>query len=615
MRSDLLSLGEQEFIALANRGLYKRACKELRKGGFQLTYGADGTVELRQGSRLTRLAPGLALSETECSCGSTGLCYHRLLAILAYQAEQAQPTESKDWCPGDFSDDMLKEEAGRSVWRRAALSRSRGLTVELSRGEKPVAFLPTCQVTFLVPDDIHYARCDCAEQGLCEHIVLAVWAFRKEGTRVSFEAGGELDFDFGEAHRLVESLLRIGVEATDERVVASLLTESADLKEQGLLWPSDILSELAEQLRAYQERTALYSSEDYARLLVEWWARTRASGPRSDLLGVGESAETLLEQVGLTCLGVRLWNSESLSWAEAFLAEPNTGVVTVLSQRWSNFLVGPEFAVKRMGQPLTLGKLATSRLVTEAARRQANRLLHLGRSRLGRTSLFHDNGDWGGRFREPLFVNDFEILAKRLREREPWLFRARVVAEDIHVFPVAAVTDLCYAPGSQTLFAQISDEKGNRALLYYPHSSAESGGVSAWFRMLGGECSFLSGAVDLQGGRLRIRPLSVVADGQVFCPALMPDQALPAELPFRVEEEAERPDERAWSVLSSIAHRGLSFRAGSSWEDLLQLAERLENEGLTALAATLSRLHRSGEPEAWWLGGLRCLLQGVFREA
>ena len=615
MRADLLSLGEQELIALANRGLYKRACKELEKGGFEVTCAPDGTVELRQGERVTRLASGSALSDTDCTCGAAGLCYHRLLAVLAYQAEQAQAGELKVWCPGDFSDHELKEAAGRSAWRRAVLSRNKGLTVELTRGEKPVAFLPTCQVAFLVPEDIHYARCDCAEQGLCEHVVLAVWAFRCEGKRVSFEAQGELDVDFQEAHRVVETLLRTGLESTDEKVVKSLLIESADLKEQGLLWPSDILSELAEQLKAYQERTALYSSEDYARLLVEWWARTRASGSAGQLLGMGESVETPLEQVGLTCLGVRLWNSDSLSWAQTFLADPKSGVVTVLSNNWNDFLVGSEFASKRIGGQLTLGKLATSRLVTEAARRQANRQLHLGRSRLGKTSLFTDTGDWGNRFREPLLVNDFEVLAGHLREREPWLFRARVMAEDVHVFKIAEVTELCYAPGSQTLFAQLADEKGNRALLHYPHSSAESGGVSAWQRLLCGECTFLSGTVDLHQGVLRVRPLSVVAEGQVYCPALMPDEVLPTELSLIVEEEAEPLEERVWNLCVSIAHRGLSFGAGGSSEEMSRLAERLSSAGFSRLAGDLSTLQRDGDPEAWWSGALRCLLQGLFRDS
>ena len=40
-----------------------------------------------------------------------------------------------------------------------------GLAVELAWGTEPTARLPNATVRFLVPHDLAYARCDCAEGG------------------------------------------------------------------------------------------------------------------------------------------------------------------------------------------------------------------------------------------------------------------------------------------------------------------------------------------------------------------------------------------------------------------------------------------------------------------
>src|SRR5204862_5522054 len=84
------------------------------------------------------------------------------------------------WDPGQIGDDVLS-----AVFRPAAIAKARGefqqgLLVELVRSAKPSArfHVPPHTVRFLVPGDIRYTHCDCAEPAPCRHVPLAVWAFR-----------------------------------------------------------------------------------------------------------------------------------------------------------------------------------------------------------------------------------------------------------------------------------------------------------------------------------------------------------------------------------------------------------------------------------------------------
>ena len=78
-REDLLALTADTLAALANRGLVKRAVKDLDAGtGPEVRCEDDGTVSAvhPDGSR-TRLPVGVGLETTECSCTASGVCRHR----------------------------------------------------------------------------------------------------------------------------------------------------------------------------------------------------------------------------------------------------------------------------------------------------------------------------------------------------------------------------------------------------------------------------------------------------------------------------------------------------------------------------------------------------------
>ncbi|GAB3964489.1 hypothetical protein GCM10029978_025100 [Actinoallomurus acanthiterrae] len=98
IRADLLALTPDALAALANRGLVKRATKELDAGNAPaLDVTPDGTVHGRfpDGSEAT-LPAGGGLEGASCTCAATGVCRHRIGLILAYQRQAAEGGRAPD---------------------------------------------------------------------------------------------------------------------------------------------------------------------------------------------------------------------------------------------------------------------------------------------------------------------------------------------------------------------------------------------------------------------------------------------------------------------------------------------------------------------------------------
>jgi len=223
-RADLLALTEDSLAALANRGLVKRAAKELVGGtGARVTADADGSLSAEYPDGVvTRLRADSPLADATCNCAATGLCRHRLGLVLAYQklytdavpqsgsgvqpgpvaepgtaappvarpepeakAERNQGTAVQPaaarWSPGDIPDDMLERVLGARPLEEARRSLKAGVHAVVHRPDasrKPRVELPTCTVTFHIPGDPAYATTDAVELKRGEAVILAVWAFR-----------------------------------------------------------------------------------------------------------------------------------------------------------------------------------------------------------------------------------------------------------------------------------------------------------------------------------------------------------------------------------------------------------------------------------------------------
>ncbi|MBN3829930.1 hypothetical protein G3O00_41150, partial [Burkholderia sp. Ac-20384] len=240
MRDDLLELTPEALTALANAGFVKRAQKDVAAGALPaLVVDGDGTVHASfdDGVR-TSLPLGRTLRDAACSCTASGMCRHRVMLVLAYQASmqaneavdatdsadvraggdgETEPVDTRDeaarnpndvardgpddalpdddtcgtssadraWSPADFDDAALAASFAPSVLEQAARMAAARPVVAVqpwagAQGS-PVARLPMCTVRFFSRRSLAHARCDCRQGSGCAHVVVAVWAFRQAG--------------------------------------------------------------------------------------------------------------------------------------------------------------------------------------------------------------------------------------------------------------------------------------------------------------------------------------------------------------------------------------------------------------------------------------------------
>ncbi|NUC25818.1 SWIM zinc finger family protein, partial [Escherichia coli] len=181
LRPELLELTPQALTALSNAGFVKRSLKELENGNVPEICHENGALiaTFSDGVR-TRLANSQALKEAQCSCGASGMCRHRVMLVLSYQrlCATAQPTEKEEeWDPAIWQEELAT--LPNTTRKRAQALVAKGITIELfcTPGEIPSARLPMSDVRFYSRSSIRFARCDCIEGTLCEHVALAVQAF------------------------------------------------------------------------------------------------------------------------------------------------------------------------------------------------------------------------------------------------------------------------------------------------------------------------------------------------------------------------------------------------------------------------------------------------------
>ena len=613
-RDDLLALDADKLVTLANKGLVKRALKELEAGkGPSIEVSESGVVVAVLEGVETRLAPDQALRDTSCSCGALKVCRHRVMAVLAYQAaagggvDAEGPAES--WSPAAFTDAALLSLLGRWAYGRAERRRRSGYVAEIVRpgetADVPTVELPTCTVRFLVPDSLSYARCDCEVGVKCEHVALAVWAWREadarqpESARITVEVGTGARVGLGAldgALELGRELLLDGAVGSGAALGARFARAKKPLTEAKLLWPLTLCEDLEEALASYSSRAASYRPTRIGDLLTELHARARAAThegevPARAILGTDEPMETRLEHLRLVSLGVRLSHEaaegdKTRVFADIFLADPDTLTVVVLRRHWDvgEDEVGPSIARRHVQSGMPLGTLARGQMVTKAARRRANRLLVLGRGGVGKTSVTPQRGEWD-LFGAPLFVRQGAELSRTLRERPPTFVRPRLLAERVHVLAISEVSAMAYHAGDQVLSAEVLDEVGEPVRLELEHSLAAPRAIDALALALGGAWGaprYVSGEVRRVGEQLVMTPLSVVADRVIALDVEEPEGE--RELPMSPLSARRDPIHEALAEIRTHldlgAHQGLRHVTGAWREELAKIADHLEQVGL-----------------------------------
>ncbi|MFB6877513.1 hypothetical protein [Streptomyces sp. NPDC056323] len=614
VRPDLLALTPETLAALANRGLVKRATKELDAGTVPvLTTDPDTTMRARfDDGTTTSLPPGTGLDEGDCSCAAPGVCRHLIALVLAHQRSaeadpDSAPAAFTDWSPGSTDDDALTDAVGTRPVASARRTFDRGYAAVVHRPSpdhpEPRVELPTCTVRFPVPGEIAYALTDAAAALRGEVLALAVWAFRAadasrtDERSVPVQVGGRTTAPstalpaLDAALALADELLAEGVAHVGPVHGGALARAGAALTAGSLHWPAGAIAELAGQLTAYADRTAQYRPESVAALLTEVHARRRAAA-HPGVLGSREAGDTPLRRVRLVSLGCRVHGTGRSLVSEVYFAHPGAGTVLVLRKTWTapdgKELSGHRLATRRV-LATPLASLATGSLVSESVRRTPSHALTVARGRLGATTITPVGAAWT-ELPEPLLVRNLTALTEGWSSRPPRLIRPRVEAEAVHVVALSEVESVGYDPAEQRLEAMVRDASGGRALVVSEYRPECPGALDALADALEGGATHISGSLHRSGGGVRIDPLGVLTPAGTVVPDLAAGDGSTAlsAVVRRPSDPLAAALEEAISAMSTVPHSGLRHLNVPARARIDEAATALSRTGLTR-AATLLR--------------------------
>ncbi|HZT83326.1 MAG TPA: hypothetical protein VFA26_24055, partial [Gemmataceae bacterium] len=435
------------------------------------------------------------------------------------------------WDPGTFSDDDLARSFRPAALARLRAQFERGILVELVRGRKPSArfHLQACLLRFLVPGDLRYTHCDCAEPAPCGHVPLAVWAFRRldadRSAGILSTASRSppvpvtlLDDLEGAALAFTE----YGVSGAPQAWADRLTRLENACREADIVWPAEILAELHQQQERYAGHDARFAPDRVAELVGELLIRCGAirhdTGALPQLLIRGASSDRAMmlgaaRFVGLGCGARPDRHSAELT---AYLQDSDSGSVVAVSRDFTD----PGDPAQ---EPKPFADLAQTSAVkrTSFAALGAGQLLIRGGKRTPSFHLLPARAEvsvqpqvfaWES-LRPPVSVEDFAELDARLSALPPASLRPRRVAEDFHVLPVAGVEAAGFDQATQTVQAVLADAAGRRARLLHAYTSRGQGGAEALLARLTAApqgLRFVSGPVRRTATGLVIHPVGLV---------------------------------------------------------------------------------------------------------
>ncbi len=689
-RADLLELTTEALMALTNPGFVKRALKELADGQIpEIEQDTDGTVRARYADRqCATLPPGRSVREAACTCPASGLCRHRVTLVLAYQRfvqatasavdDNAVPAISEEavaWTPAHFDDralaDCLPPATLELAARLAAARPVIRVVAWQTDAPVPTAHLPMCSVRFFSRSSLLHARCDCRKGSACEHVALAVWAFRQAQPALMGQATVELrpaapsqadaqqsaiDLQLASlAPDLDALLLQLWLDGSSQPPIALEARFDAlrsRVETWGWCWLVEAIDEVRLLLAAQHARSSEF---DPARLLqalaylparvlaarhAEQVAASGVAMPAAQILGLGVKGEVALDHLRLISLGAECWRDDRSEGIRIAFVDPDSLAITVFERSWPIAAATPAIALmtrRIAGQ--SVRQLAGSQIVTKGAKRRANGLISIAAA-TSQTSVLPLSATAWDTLGAPVRQLDGRALMAHLNDAAPDFVRAKQTIEHLHVLPIARVLESGWDAATQTLHARVlaanaagaaaeSDaddiDAADVVLLSLPHQVAAPDAVDAMARVLASEFGaprFVAGTARIEAGRVCLKPIAFLTAQRAV--VLQAEPAARQALQHGVFENAPNAlaslVEATRDLLISWLRQGLRHQGTGALTRGKEQADALRHAGLSQTGDLLQEIideirgnERKQLPNR--IAQLTLLLDGIGRAA
>ena len=602
----LAAIDDDTLAALANKGLVRRALKDIEKAAPKLVGADDQSVSLEVEGCTIRLTD--PLSKSTCTCAS-GVCRHILGSIIflresavapsSADAAVAVPEPGGDSSPAPglavaeellaLDEQALQQWASKPLLKRAALVLARGYELE----EAPILLvrLPAQNVTVRLLGAAPEAMiCSCHAPGACEHKVAAVLAYQshKSGKAVQVpqailkaSAGAPRSRD--EVRNAVATLMRemvvLGLSRVSSITQQRLRTLATSAHGVDLPRLERMLKALADEVTLTLARNAQASSASLL-LQASRIAALCAALDRPTPSLVGEHRSLYMPVAGtldLVGLGARRWRTRSgYHGLTVFFWEP-------LAQCWTAWTDARPIGaagfdpIARFEEDGPWPGCSNPR----QAAKSSWRLSGAYRNGAGRiTSRANTRGIGSGRSNPeagPLVQDFSEFAALAKRAFAPGLTDHRSHADLVLLAP-AHWFDAQYDPVTQEVTRFIADANNRSIPLILRHSPETDEGLTTLQRIDGTSVRAVLGSLRIGGRGLFIEPITLwteaepihlTLDGAIVSAAPSADSSVQMEDDPENAEQSDEEDSMAIQPVTSSIGQLLAQIEG----ELLAIAE------------------------------------------
>jgi hypothetical protein len=599
VRVILAAYDEEALAALANKGLVRRAMKDLEATPPSAPREEGGWLVLHVGDAVVRIAE--RIPEARCSCPATAICRHILTALLYLKqmrnaeelriadcglrrndeslgsrtASSASPSDLQDAPPSADNLQSLAEAAaidepalvkwaGRPLFNKARRALAEGLKAEIRDGSPAQFHFPLWNETvrWMPGAGLEGMLCTCHAPGPCLHRVAALLALQvqrglrenePESRTAALEASQGAPRTRAEVLDSVAALLRetigLGLSRLSSATAQRLRTLATSAHGVDLPRLSAMLSALADEAAALLRRDA---QSDTHRLLQRA-ARIEAlcaalARPTPELIG---QHRTQYFPIGGTLtvqgLGARQWRSRS-GYAGLTLYFWDPTARTWLS--WSEARRVAMTAFDPLARYRAAGPWSGSASPRDASRSKLQ-LMDAWRNRAGRLSgresmralpLGAANptaapavSDWG-----ELAALATALFGGGLGEWQE--------IRDLVILAPAAWGERRYDPIRQALCWPVADAAGAQIELILENRKENEAAIRVLEGMAPDPATRLLGQLQFREGRLCVEPITFYQGGQILNLTL--DAPYPAPIspidpirPIEYEGEEDDPDE------------------------------------------------------------------------
>jgi hypothetical protein len=640
LRTALAAFDDEALAALANKGLVRRARKDLESAMPKVLAAEGDRLRLQVEDATVAVDP--TPSRSTCSCPATGICRHILGALMFLR--EAPGTEGEGTKGGDakvgpataapsaaeemviVTDEELAKWAGKALVGRAARALRHGLVVEFEEAGAILAQFLTRNVTcrWMPGGGLAGMVCSCHAPEACEHKVAAVLAYQVASGRRTLDdvEPAALDASAGAPRTRAEvldsvsdvarKLVALGTTRLSRATAERLRTLAVSAHGVDLPRLERMLRGLADEVQLGLARAA---QADAAALLartaqVEALAHALRTRPAAHLIGEHRTSYEPVGSIEVVGLGARRWRARSgYEGLTVYFWDRSAG-------RWATWTEA---------RPLTTGGLDPATRYHEegpwsgvdspaSASRKALRLTGAYRNRSGRLSGRPSTRTFALAPADskaiPARLDRWAELAERARQLFGGGFRDRNEQDEIVLLAPAGWGAPEFDPIRQEIVRVVSDADGRPLPLVLRHTPETQGAVDALEAHDPSDTHTVLGLLRLDGDRLYVEPISLHGAKGVFNltletarrtsrPRPIDDRAAP-----ETEEDSDGDEEDTPPAPSSTRLGGLldalashletigegGFAAFRSIGELRGLGARAEAIGLSSCARSVGRV-------------------------